>query len=138
MKIAEKELKRRLRNPKFDSGTDDNKVKVTERTYPDGSVVYFADDGKTLTPINTMDSDDMSNWTWQDTDDPRVTYTGVGNIKDPGEIKQGEGPKSGLGKLHKKLYQVSNRHLQNPVFGAYARFADSWDNDTNPLKAIWE
>ena len=138
LKIAEKELKRRLRNPKFDSGTDDNKVKVTERTYPDGSVVYFADDGKTLTPINTMDSDDMSNWTWQDTDDPRVTYTGVGNIKDPGEIKQGEGPKSGLGKLHKKLYQVSNRHLQNPVFGAYARFADSWDNDTNPLKAIWE
>ena len=138
LKIAEKELKRRLRNPKFDSGTDDNKVKVTERTYPDGSVVYFADDGKTLTPINTMDSDDMSNWTWQDMDDPMVTYTGVGNIKDPGEIKQGEGPKSGLGKLHKKLYQVSNKHLQDPIFGAYARFADSWDNDTNPLKAIWE
>lgn len=138
LKIAEKELKRRLRRPKFDGGTDDNKVKVTERTYPDGTVVYFADDGKTLTPINTMDSDDMSNWTWQDLDNPRVTYTGVGNIKDPGEVKQGEGPKSGLGKLHKKLYQVSNKHLQDPIFGAYARFTDSWDNDTNPLKAIWE
>lgn len=119
-----------LQPPKFQKGTDDNRVQITERTYPDGSVRYFTGDIE-LEPVNTMDTDDMSMWTWQEKNRPYITYSGLGAKRNTEEIRQGKNKTA-----KDKILEFSNKHYADPILGAPARWRESWNNDTNPVKAI--
>lgn len=62
---------------------------------------------------------------------PIRTMDGIQDVfvDNKGTVQQG-------GHTNSKLYNYSNRHRNHPIKGVYAREVDSWENDTNPIKAI--
>lgn len=62
---------------------------------------------------------------------PIRTMEGIQDVfvDNKGTVQQG-------GHTNSKLYNYSNRHRNHPIKGVYAREVDSWENDTNPIKAI--
>ena len=152
-KAAEKELKRRLRvtpirkfeggkDAEYDAGVLDNVI-ITGNRKPANIMFdkntgnyYRESTGDVVTPVNKLVEDDPSTWSFTDKNGTIFTPHGPIFNNNPGEINQAEDSSAAKKALDAAL-QYSNEHYNNPILGAAARWNESWRNDKNPVKAVW-
>lgn len=145
--VAEKELKRRLQRPRFDEGSDDKVYKNVAPQYRSNNTVknkpgeiIYADPNTNTAVWRDQETGkertiELPNDYWIYSNVPEMMFQNVDNT---GEINQEILSNAGIKRLHRKLYPVSNKYYRDPLLGSYARFIDSWNNNTNPIKAIWD
>lgn len=100
---------------------------------PDGTYFYQETPESTevtVTPISTAAFDDPAMWTYQD--EAGKWYTPKVQ-KYQGTVTQGDVPST-----WENILIASNSNYQNPILGAPARWKESWNNNTNAIKALWD
>lgn len=123
--VAVKALKRKVRQPRYTTGKDNEDEPNVFRT---SSGEYVNQKGDTLHVINTLGQDDPRFFTFED--DSGKKYTPKHSITE-GTITQAAKPSP--------LSQVinwSNNYYGDQILGAPARFAQSWRDRRNPIRAI--
>lgn len=93
-----------------------------------------------LTPTNKRFSDDPTNWDYKDASGreytPRMAKPAVAQAElRPYEKDWYHKMTEALG--YDWLVNKSNEYYNNPILGAAARWAASYDNNTNPIKGLW-
>lgn len=93
-----------------------------------------------LTPTNKRFSDDPTNWDYKDANgreySPRMVKSAVAQAElKPYEKDWYHKMTEALG--YDWLINKSNGYYNNPILGAAARWAASYDNNTNPIKGLW-
>ena len=93
-----------------------------------------------LTPTNKRFSDDPTNWDYKDASGreylPRMVKPAVAQAElKPYEKDWYHKMTEALG--YDWLVNKSNEYYNNPILGAAARWAASYDNNTNPIKGLW-
>lgn len=119
---------------KYDGVSENTQQMNTANIFrrPNGTYFYqAAPEGEevSVTPIMTTLGDE-SMWTYQD--DSGRRYTPRYNTSE-GTIVQGKAPST-----WEKVIAASSGNYIDPVLGAPARWKASWENNTNPIKALWE
>mgnify|MGYP006872979506 CR=1 FL=1 len=71
---------------------------------------------------------------WIESNVPEMMFS---EAPDQGEINEVIPSNAGIKRMHNALYPLSNQYYNDPILGSYARFTDSWNNNTNPVRAIW-
>ena len=109
----------------YDNGKDKNKSVVY---YDSSTGEYSSDLSPKLTVLNRI-GDDPTQWTY--TDDKGRLYTPTQTQVNSGEIKQGKDPSA-----MDRFLSWSNRHYNDPILGAAARYANTVKNNQDPITGV--
>lgn len=109
----------------YDDGKDKNKSLVY---YDSSTGEYSSDLSPKLTVLNRI-GDDPTQWTY--TDDKGRLYTPTQTQVNSGEITQGKDPSA-----MDRFLSWSNRHYNDPILGAAARYANTVKNNQDPITGV--
>ena len=122
-----------------------NGLNLYRNTNKDGDVWYTYQETPDseeilLTPTNKRFSDDPTNWDYKDASGREYTPRMAKPAVPQAELRPYE--KDWYHKITEALgydwlVNKSNKYYNSPILGAPARWAASWDNNTNPIKALW-
>lgn len=95
-----------------------------------GDYVYVTNKGVSVHPMNTV-GEDFTQWQFEGPN---------GEIYNPHNAIQSTESQITQGKQDTgidQILQYSNKHYNDPILGSPARFRESLNNNTNPIKGVW-